>query len=279
MSGEAYELLALLMRYVFVAIGALIAWRSFCWMQRDARAYRREMRSLPDAGLVGEIVNLATGQSQPLPREGTIGSSRECDIRIKDSGARRQHARFEFEEGKGLKIIPARHSGMLLSGVELNVPGYALHGTQLQVGNTVLRVRLFAGLKVPQPAAYPEPDAVLASGLYMEPWEGDQEQAQGFPEFSQVAGTQEGEEYMPYSTSSVPQGVTADPASYEGGYTEDGQMTWQYAYSLDELHSAMQNQQGRQTQPADEIPDAEENRIPYQSPVPRRKRRSRRVQR
>jgi hypothetical protein len=62
MSGEAYEILALLMRYVFALIGALIVFRSFIWLRKDARAYRKEMKTLPDAGLVGEIVDLDTVQ-------------------------------------------------------------------------------------------------------------------------------------------------------------------------------------------------------------------------
>ena len=278
-SAEAYELLSMLMRYVFVLIGALIVWRSYRWLRRDAKTYQRQMRSLPDAGLVGEMVNLNTGTAQPLPREGTIGSSRECDIRVKDSAAKRQHARFEFEEGKGLKIIPGRRSPMLLSGIEMNGPGYALHGTQLQIGSTMLRVRLFAGLKVPQPAAYPDPDAVLSSDVYLEPWDGEGEASPVFPDLSVVSNTQE-EDYVPYSTASVPQGAPLEPASmkqeYDGHYTDDGQMTWQYAYSLDELRSAMQSEQWQQAQPTDQIPDTEEQGLPYQSPLqPRRKRRSR----
>ena len=38
MSGEAYEILALLMRYVFALIGALIVFRSFIWLRKEARA-------------------------------------------------------------------------------------------------------------------------------------------------------------------------------------------------------------------------------------------------
>ena len=85
---------------------------------------------------------------------------------------------------------------------------------------------------------------------------------------------------MPYSTASVPQGAPLEPANvnrdYDGNYTDDGQMTWQYAYSLDELRSAMQSEQWQQAQPTDQIPDTEEQGLPYQSPLqPRRKRRSR----
>ena len=273
MSSEAYELLALLMRYVFVLIGALIVWRSYRWLLRDARAYKKEMRTLPDAGLIGEIVNLYTGEAQPLPREGTIGSARSCDIRIKDGGVKRQHVRFAFEEGKGLRLTPLRNCPVLLSGVPMAGYGYALHGTQLQIGQTPLRVRLFAGLNIPQPAAYAEPDAVLSSGVDLGDWTGPGEQAPSFPDPSMLSFSQEAQG-APYAIGPAP-GQTAD---YEGNYTEDGQMTWQYAYSMDDLRAAMQNGQWRQAQPSDGIPDEEDQALPYESPLPPRRRRRRRGQ-
>ena len=141
MAGEAYEILALLMRYVFVLIGALVLLRAYRWMRRDARNYRREMRTLPDAGLVGEIVDLRTGKSQPLPREGDMGASRECDIHVRGAGVLRHHVRFAFEEGKGVMITPSRLGKTFLGGAQLRAPGYALHGTQLQLGDALLRVR------------------------------------------------------------------------------------------------------------------------------------------
>ena len=256
MSSEAYELLALLMRYVFVFIGLMIVWRSFRWLSRDARAYQKEMRALPDAGMIGEMVNLYTGEAQPLPHEGTIGSSGKCDIRLKDRQVRACHARFEFEEGKGLKIIPVRHSALLLSGVQVQKAAYALHGTQLQLGDSLLRVRLFAGLNVPYPVAYPEPDAVLDA----------EESQEGLLPASQE------EEYMPYQVGSIPPGAPLEP--YEGHYTEDGQMTWQYAYTLDELRSAMQEEGMQQMEPDGTAPEGEEG-VPYQSPLHQRRRRRR----
>ena len=257
MSPQAYELISMLMRYVFVLIGLMIVWRSFRWLRRDARAYQKELRSLPDAGLVGEMVNLNTGEAQPLPREGTIGSSRECDIRLKGAGIQRNHARFEFEEGKGLKIIPLRRASMLLNGLALRGPGYALHGTQLQAGNVPLRVRLFAGLKVPYPAAYPEPDAIwnagAAPGLWREPAEEEAEEA-----------------YLPEGyEANLP-----DNQGYDGEYTQDGQMTWQYAYSTDDLQRAMAEEKWRQVQPTGQIPEEEEENA-YAPPVRRRRRRDR----
>lgn len=288
MAGEAYEVLALLMRYVFVLLGVLVLWRAYRWMRRDARNYRREMRSLPDAGLVGEIVDLSSGQSQPLPREGDIGASRECDVYVKSPGVMRHHLRFAFEEGKGVLLTPARRGNTLVSGNPLTAPVYALHGTQIQLGQSRLRLRLFAGLKVPSPAAAfqqdaPVPDPVL-SGINEE--EEDSFLSPGLPgtfdlpPYSGPEDVQAAQQYQqpvwnqqPYDPCMpVGQGAPVTPAQpYEGGFTDEGQMTWQYAYSLEEL---------RQAQAAQEA-DGEENGdntegLPYQSPVSRRRRRDRR---
>ena len=255
MSPQAYELLTMLMRYVFVFIGLMIVWRSLRWLRRDARAYRKELRSLPDAGLVGEMVNLNTGEAQPLPREGVIGSSRECDIRLKGQGVMRNHARFEFEDGKGLKIIPLRRASTLLNGTPLHgSAGYALHGTQLQAGAVPLRVRLFAGLKVPYPVSFPEPDAVWAAGANPPMWDGqtEAEAEEGYPSLGYEAA-------MP------------DSQNYDGEYTPDGQMTWQYAYSLDELNDAMEQDPWRQMQPDGQAPEAQEET--YSAPPAKRRRR------
>lgn len=249
MDSEAYELLALLMRYVFVAIGAIILWRAYRWMRRDARQYKKEMRSLPDAGLVGEIVNLRTGKSQPLPREGVIGSSRACDIRIKENGVARRHALFAFEDGKGLRITPHLGNHLFMEGVELKGPAHALHGTQLQLGDAVLRVRLFAGLKMPHPMQFQADALDGAEPQTAEAWENDTVPSpfEAVPQFAQEDHAED------------------DASFYQGAYTEDGQMTWDYAYSLEELEQAQQNQENEEN----------DEGLPYASPVPRRGRRRR----
>ncbi len=241
MSPQAYELISLMMRYVFVFIGLMIVWRSFRWLRRDARAYQKELLSLPDAGLVGEIVNMNTGEAQPLPREGVIGSSHECDIRVKGPGILRNHARFEFVNGKGLKIIPLRRASVLLGGAETRMPGYALHGTQLRIGGVPLRVRLFAGLNVPHPAVYPEQADHWDLEASPYPWNAPAE-----PEREEAFAPGGDEAYQP------------DIPAYDGNFTQDGQMTWQYAYSLDDLNSAMERDPWRRMQPDGRTPEDEE---------------------
>ena len=275
MASEAYELLALFMRYVFVLIGLLVLLRAFRWMRRDARNYRREMRALPDAGLVGEIVDLRTGKSQPLPREGDMGASRECDIHVKGQGVMRHHLRFAFEEGKGVLITPTRRGRTLLGGRELRSPGYALHGTQLQLGQATLRVRLFAGLKVPQPVPYQEDAAAPDPALIASQPEAADSVFPAGPdlpspfEFPDLAA-REAEEAAPWPGAAPAAPVPAP--DYEGHYTDDGQMTWQYAYSLEDLYRA-QAAAARPENPADE-PETD-GAVPYQSPVSRRRRRNR----
>ena len=156
MAGSGYEIFALLMRYVFVALGALILLRAFLWLRKDARAYRGEIKNLPDAGLVGEMVDIYTGSRYPLPREGVLGSGHSCDIRIRGGMLDRRALRFLFVDGKGLSVTAQGRQQVALDGQVLRGTGYALHGTQLEVGGVTLRVRLFAGLNVPRRVLYDE---------------------------------------------------------------------------------------------------------------------------
>ena len=172
MASEGYELLALFMRYVFVALGALIVWHAFRWMRKDAKAYKRQMKRLPDAGLVGEIVNLNTGERLPLPREGVMGAARSCDVRVKGSGVARKHVLFSFEEGKGLCMTPFGRRRFVMEETEMAGPAYALHGTVVCLGDVPLRVRLFAGIDAPHPMAY-EPDEAAFEEEFPEAWEDD----------------------------------------------------------------------------------------------------------
>lgn len=150
MGEAAYELLALGLRYWFILLVVLTIVRAVLLMWGDKRAWSKALRRLPDAGLVGEVVNLDTGKGQPLPREGLLGSGRNCDIRV--PALRRREMEFVFRPGLGLKLIPLhRRQDALLDGEPLNPKdSFALHGTVLELRGIPLRFRLFAGLEVPQ---------------------------------------------------------------------------------------------------------------------------------
>jgi hypothetical protein len=150
MGETAYELLSLGLRYWFILLIALTLLRAFWLMRRDRREYHRMLRQLPDAGLIGEVVDLRSGHSQPLPREGLIGSGRSCDIRL--SGLHRREMEFMFRSGLGLKLIPihSKHHALLDGEALKKADAFALHGTVLDIRGTPLRFRLFAGLDLPQ---------------------------------------------------------------------------------------------------------------------------------
>ncbi len=149
MQDAAYELVSMGLRYLFVLLLLLMLLRTFGLMRRDGRAWRRTLRQLPDAGLVGELVDLATGRGYPLSREGMIGSGRSCDIRL--PGLRRREMEFLFRPGKGLRLMPAhKKTNASLDGERFSrVNDIALHGTVLEIRDVACRFRLFAGLGLP----------------------------------------------------------------------------------------------------------------------------------
>lgn len=151
MPENLYQLLALAARPVFLILAALIVLRGARILLSQHHARKRLLRRLPDAGMVGEMRDIESDKSYPLPREGALGSGRGCDIRLK--GLRRRQVSFAFVEGKGVLLTPARRrSATWLDGVPLDRPAYALHGALLRVGGYTLSIRLFAGLNVPDAA-------------------------------------------------------------------------------------------------------------------------------
>ncbi len=154
MSQEAYQLLARAMRYVFILIAALFFLLTVVWMRRDQRQWNKEKKQLPDAGTVGELVDADSLRRYPVPREGTLGSSRRCDIRIIGRGVRRRHADVRFREGKGLMIIPSGGGRITLNGRTVTSPVCAGRGARLRIGSVLLTLKLFEGLDVPAEGVY-----------------------------------------------------------------------------------------------------------------------------
>lgn len=211
MTAEWYEMFSLLMRYVFVILGLMIVWRVFRWIRRDAKQYNRDMRRLPDAGLVGEVVDIESGKAYPLPREGMMGSARGCDVCIRRKDVAGRHAAFIFEEGKGLRVTPYHRHPLSMDNTELTGAAHALHGSTLALGRCMLRVRLFAGLNVPHPSAF-----MRDGGMYEE----------AAPAYQTP---------VPYEAYQAPENreyqtpLPSQEQPYPGDDRRDMQMTWPYA--------------------------------------------------
>ena len=157
MSTNLYEVLSLAARYLFTLLGVLIVLRSFVWLLSDHQEKHSRLRRLPDAGMIGEMVvlsgsrELPEGMAVPVPWEGILGSVRSCDMVIPCPEVRKRHLRFSYENGLGLKIMPLSGCEATVNGVLLNCrsgekAAPMTHGSFLQIGSTVLRLRVFAGL-------------------------------------------------------------------------------------------------------------------------------------
>ncbi len=104
MQSDWYTLLSMGMRYWFTAIAVIIVLRAWQATVRDTRRARVLRAWAPDTGAIGEIVvckggkGLRKGVRIPVPKEGLLGASRRCDVRLKHEDVRRYHAHIEQRE-------------------------------------------------------------------------------------------------------------------------------------------------------------------------------------
>ncbi len=109
MSSETYEIMALAMRYWFIALAALIVirgWRASVKDNRNAKILRDWAGG---SGCVGELVVLEdgvrakkrtmAGARLPVPVEGLVGGGKTADIRIRHADVRRRHAWLIYRPG------------------------------------------------------------------------------------------------------------------------------------------------------------------------------------
>ena len=104
MSTNAYEILALAMRYVFAGLILLIVARAWYGASVDSRRATKMRRLSPDTGIIGELLvtdggeRAKPGMRYPVTLEGTIGSNRRADIRIRHSSVRGRHAIYQMTD-------------------------------------------------------------------------------------------------------------------------------------------------------------------------------------
>lgn len=119
------------MRYVFAALMVLILLRGWRISAVDSRRSTRLRRLNPETGLIGELIvadgdgRMRIGQSFPVILEGTIGSARRADIRLKHSSVLPIHADYQMTE-EGLKL-QARPDARLRDAVGRRVKALTLH--------------------------------------------------------------------------------------------------------------------------------------------------------
>ncbi len=221
MSSDAYQLLSRAMRYVFVLIAALFFLMTVIWMRRDQRHWRRNKKDLPDAGTVGELVDEDSLRRCPVPREGTLGSSARCDIRIVGRGVRRHHADVRFVDGRGLRIIPGKGRKIFVDGQAVSSPVYAARGAHIRIGSVYLTLRLFEGVDAPAGGVYGE-DGGFDPLMTLEPGAEGWSRVMPLPE-DRIVGDDEEESAESGYTGGFDEGVPFDstPVMHDGGREED----------------------------------------------------------
>lgn len=228
MPADTYELIAQGMRYWFTALGMVIAIRVFRWLLHENRQHRKILHKLPDAGLIGEIVDLYTGESHSLPREGLIGSSRVCDVRI--PGLRSRHIEFTFTRHKGIRLVLlSKRLQADLDGLPLqHSDAYALHGSVLTIGEHPLRFRLFEGLDIPVWQHEEAADISVMPGY---------ELADPFVQAAMAYQDSEQMPYIPPDMSSAADMEMHQTADIE--YDSSLQVTWPYAVPPPEVFDSL----------------------------------------
>ena len=151
MGTNAYELLALAMRYVFAGLIVLIVARGWYGASVDSRRAANLRKLSPNTGIIGEMQVIdggeraKSGMCYPVTLEGTIGSNRRADIRIRHSSVRRRHAIYQItEEG----FFVRGHASLRVGdGTGHFARELMLHdGDHLQIGRVTLLLVLTDGI-------------------------------------------------------------------------------------------------------------------------------------
>ncbi len=155
MSANAYEVLALAMRYVFAALMVLIVIRAWRITAIDSQRAKKLRRLSPETGIIGEmlVVNggerARPGMRYPVTLEGTIGSGRRSDIRVRHSTVGNRHAYYQMTE-EGLFVRGHAHC-RIRDGAGQSVKELILQdGEVLRLGQVSLMLILSDGGNAPE---------------------------------------------------------------------------------------------------------------------------------
>ena len=150
MSSETYELIAQTMRYVFLLAIAIFTVRVFFQELAEKRLSSRIRHQLPDAGLIGELIDVTSNDRFYLPYEGFVANEKWADIRFKHL-KRGQKLYFSFVPHRGILLKPlgTYRFDYTLDDQPLSVSAYASHGSYITIGDHRLMLRLFEGLPLP----------------------------------------------------------------------------------------------------------------------------------
>lgn len=140
--SDWYESAALLLRYVFLVLGAFIfarcAWMTFVDSARASSLRQMEEKS----GAIAYFSLLdKRGKKKiyPIRREGTVGTQRSADVRIGGVGLEKKHFYYEIIDG-GIEITPLDGAWIRLEGSSEEIyekralrPGHVFYAGEAEI--------------------------------------------------------------------------------------------------------------------------------------------------
>ena len=106
--SDAYESAALVLRFLFLLLGAGIFLRA-AWMTFRDSARARSLRQMEEKTAAIAYFSVIDSRGRkinvPIPREGTVGAQWKCDVKIGGVRLERKHFYFEIIDG-GIVITP-----------------------------------------------------------------------------------------------------------------------------------------------------------------------------
>ncbi len=146
MNASVYELLALAMRYWFIAILGVIVFlliQSLVREWRIERAVQRRIASAPSALFLllvsSEDKRLRPGLAFPLDGDTLLGSGRGCDLRLKTRTLKKRHLVLHLEETQ-VTVIPEGGAFAAVDGQQITRRSALLPHQRLQAGGLIFEL-------------------------------------------------------------------------------------------------------------------------------------------
>lgn len=150
MNATAYELLAAIAKYWFIALALFILVRLILSVTREMRIEHQVQKEIGRAGtsvnatlvlLSDEERRLKRGKLYAVSGETTIGRSMRCDVTIKNASLQGMHCILNMERD-GMSVVPVGRAFVVVDGEPVEKRALALDGSQIQMGGLIFRLRL-----------------------------------------------------------------------------------------------------------------------------------------
>lgn len=150
MNATAYELLASIAKYWFIALAVFILVRLVISVIREMRIEGQVQKEIYEAGtginatlilLSDEERRTRRGKLYAVEGETTVGRSRRCDVCLHSPSVRRVHCILNMERA-GMAVVPVGRAFVVVDGEVVQGRALAQDGATIQIGGMVFRLRL-----------------------------------------------------------------------------------------------------------------------------------------